>query len=101
MQADEARLRKDLDTSRKRYQTALRLAHEANSIYRSVGHGHPDDKQALRYAKQEVRLATEQYQHALKEFSEAVLRTTDGDLRLRTPLEDGEEVADDAGSGQE
>jgi len=101
MLADDGRLRKDLDTSRKRYQTALRLANEANSIYRSVGHGHPDGMQALRNANHELHLATEQYHQALKEFSEAVLRRTDGDLRLRPPREDGQEAADDAGSAQQ
>jgi hypothetical protein len=100
MRADEARLREDLDTSRKRYQAALRLANEANSIYRSVGHGHPDGMQALRNANHELHLATEQYHRALKQFSEAVLRITDGDLGLRPPREDGQEAADDACSGQ-
>ena len=101
MPADEARLRKDLDTSRKRYQAALCLARDANSIYRTVGHGHPDGMQALPNANRELHLATEQYHHALKEFSEAVLRINDGDLLLRAPYGDGHEPPEDAGSGQE
>jgi hypothetical protein len=63
-----AEVNRNMMTARDAYRKAQAARHKAENMAKHLAHGHPDGTQALRSANQEVALATERYEKALREF---------------------------------
>jgi predicted nucleic acid-binding Zn-ribbon protein len=70
----EAKLRREMNAARRRYEQAQAEARRVQEGLTDLGSDHAEGTRALRVANREVARASAEFQRALKAFAEVVMR---------------------------